>query len=394
MRWNKVKLGELCEMNSGGTPRRGTAGYYGGDIPWAKIGDIENAIGGSITHTEECITEQGLKSIRGRMFPKGTLLLAMYGSVGKTAFTGVDLSTNQAILGIRIKDSEVLNATFLKYWLDSMKQKLMDRAVGGTLQNISLGIVKQLEIPLPPLSIQQQIADTLDKADALRRKDQELLTKYEELAQSMFYEMFGDPVRNERGWEKVRLSELYTSKKEGTKCGPFGSALKKGDYTLAGIPVWVMDNIRNDEFVQNRCLYITEQKFNELIAYSTVPGDIIISRAGTVGKMCVVETRSPYSIISTNLIRLSLNERRINPYFFVKMMKYFGSSIGRLRTGAEGAFTHMNTGVLNSLEFALPPISLQEQYVSAFESIRQQKSFVQKSESVHLFNTLLSQSFN
>jgi type I restriction enzyme S subunit len=112
MQFEKVKLSELCNMNSGGTPRRGTLEYYGGEVPWAKISDIENAIGGEIFTTEEYITHDGLKSIGNKIFPKGTLLLAMYGSVGKTAIAGVDLSTNQAILGIRIKDPTRLNIKY------------------------------------------------------------------------------------------------------------------------------------------------------------------------------------------------------------------------------------------------------------------------------------------
>ena len=82
------KLSDLCFMQSGGTPRRGVDNYYGGDIPWVKIGDIDLSEGKPITRTKENITEEGLKSINNRLFEKGTLLLAMYGSVGKTAIAG------------------------------------------------------------------------------------------------------------------------------------------------------------------------------------------------------------------------------------------------------------------------------------------------------------------
>ena len=89
--------GEIGQMSSGGTPSRANAEFYGGTFPWAKISDIESAKSGVITDTEEKITDAGLKAINNRIFEKNTLLLAMYGSVGKTAITGTRLSCNQAI---------------------------------------------------------------------------------------------------------------------------------------------------------------------------------------------------------------------------------------------------------------------------------------------------------
>ena len=210
MSWETVRLGDLCKMNSGGTPSRSNLSFYKGNIPWAKISDIENAESGIIKYTEEHISSEGLASINNRIFEKGTLLLAMYGSVGKVAFTGMEMTTNQAILGIQIQDGRKLDYAYLKYWFQTMKEQLLNRAVGGTLQNISLGIVKELQIPLPPIHIQKRIAEILDAADALKRKNQTLLKKYDELAQAIFIDMFGDPVRNEKGWELTHIAAIST----------------------------------------------------------------------------------------------------------------------------------------------------------------------------------------
>jgi len=118
-----VELGELCEMSSGGTPLRSEDRYYtDGTIPWVKIGDIENADAGVINWTEEFITEEGLAAINGRSFDKGTVLFAMYGSVGKVAVAGMTLSTNQAILGIR-PDQGKLHTDYLVHWLRSQCTK-------------------------------------------------------------------------------------------------------------------------------------------------------------------------------------------------------------------------------------------------------------------------------
>jgi len=111
MSWPKVKLGALCDTKSGGTPRRGNSEYYSGEIPWVKIGDLD-AQNGVILDTDEKITEAGLASIGNRIFEKGTILLSMYGSVGKVAIAGRKLAINQAILGLKIKDEKLLNPRF------------------------------------------------------------------------------------------------------------------------------------------------------------------------------------------------------------------------------------------------------------------------------------------
>ncbi|MBL0026902.1 MAG: hypothetical protein IPO98_18775 [Saprospiraceae bacterium] len=119
--------------------------------------------------------------------------------------------------------------------------------------------------------------------------------------------MFGDPKTNEKGFEIKNLTEFYINPKDGTKCGPFGSALKKDEYTERGIPVWTMDNIlKTGEFNEFGCLFVSEEKHIELERYNARNGDIIISRAGTVGKMCIIKTEAKKSVISSNLIRLRI----------------------------------------------------------------------------------------
>jgi type I restriction enzyme S subunit len=137
MKYQLVKLEKLCKIQSGGTPRRGVDGFYGGNIPWAKIGDIENAENGYLFNTIETITPAGLKSINNKIFPKNTVLLAMYGSVGKTSITGLEMTTNQAILGLQPNDQNILHFNYLRYWLDFSKNELIKKARGVALQNIS-----------------------------------------------------------------------------------------------------------------------------------------------------------------------------------------------------------------------------------------------------------------
>jgi type I restriction enzyme S subunit len=290
--------------------------------------------------------------------------------------------------------SEKVDINYLKHIL--IARGLNDVITGSAQPQITRTNLNKIKIPLPPLKTQKRIAQILDDSTALKDKTAQILKEYDLLTQSIFLDMFGDPAINKNNFPLRTLKEFYSSEKEGTKCGPFGSALKKEEYVKEGIPVWNMDNIsKNGEFINDIRLWIMEDKYLKLSSYSVIDDDIIISRAGTVGKMCVVKSEFKKSIISTNLIRLRLDKKQLLPLFFSLMMNYFKEKIGRLKTGSEGAFTHMNTGILNNLKFPYPSIELQNQFAEKIALIEQQKELAKQElkESEDLFNCLLQKAF-
>jgi type I restriction enzyme S subunit len=194
----------------------------------------------------------------------------------------------------------------------------------------------------------------------------------------------------------LQLESLFAHSRDGAKCGPFGSALKKHEYVVAGIPVWTMNNVGANEFVEDGCLYITPQKFEELAAYDAQNGDILISRAGTVGRMAIVRTKHPRSIIHSNIIRLSLDDAKILPIYFVVLMTWFAPRVARLKRGQEDAYTFMSTGSLGELQIPLPPFPLQQKFatlVGRVECLRAvQREALRQAE--HLFASLLHCAFS
>jgi len=265
-----------------------------------------------------------------------------------------------------------LDARYLRHYFSQrvVRDWLLHAAQGVTMPNMNTKILRSLPIDAPPLPEQKRIAAILDKADEIRRKRAETIKLADDFLKSTFLDMFGDPVENPKGWKPCSLRDHYSSEKEGTKCGPFGGALKKSEYVDSGVPVWNMDNIAdNGERKGDPSLWIQEEKFEELRAYSVADGDIIISRAGTVGKMCVIRGVTGDSIISTNLIRLRLADS-LRPEFFVALMTFCKGRVGRLKTGPDGAFTHMSTGVLDTLTFPYPPPEIQERYVRILRTVR------------------------
>lgn len=300
-------------------------------------------------------------------------------------------------LYIVFESNKDLHAEYLLRYLKSGWGNAQIRAntEGAVRDSLKFKGLESISLPLPPLDDQIRIAQLLGKIQGLIAQRKQHLQQLDDLLKSVFLEMFGDPILNPHGFPIRKLSEFYINPKEGTKCGPFGSALKKEELVDAGVPVWNMDNIASDgQMALPFRMWITADKYDELVAYSVKDGDIIISRAGTVGKMCVARMNGQPAIISTNLIRLRLGDE-LRPLHFVSLMLYCKGRVGRLKTGADGAFTHMNTGVLDSLEFPYPSIDLQNQFAAIVEKTEGLKSRYQKSltDLDTLYSALSQQAF-
>ncbi|HHC4762542.1 TPA: restriction endonuclease subunit S [Escherichia albertii] len=365
MSWPMVKLGSVGEFKAGfGFPIE-YQGKKEGDYPFAKVGDISAIVRGghkNISHAGNYIDKDILVDLKAKTIPKGTIVFAKIGEAIKQNFraiTTVEMVIDNNVMGL-VPDNNLVDTNYLFYFMRSLD--LYQFSGATTIPALRKSMLENIQIPLPPLSEQKRIAAIFDKADGICQKRQKAIKLADDFLRATFLEMFGDPVTNPKGFDTRLLSDFFIDDKNGTKCGPFGSALKKDEYTREGVPVWNMDNITlQGDFIDSPSLWISEDKYRELNSYSVSDGDVIISRAGTVGKMGVVRSNSPKSIISTNLIRVRFSEK-LYPEYFVSLMTYCKGRVGNLKTGPDGAFTHMNTGVLSNLEFPYPPLELQRKY--------------------------------
>jgi type I restriction enzyme S subunit len=289
---------------------------------------------------------------------------------------------------------------YLKYLLveDLFHTKFMNTVagVGGSLLRARPAQVADIEVHLPSFCEQRRIAEWLEQADRLKHSRRYALELTDTFLPAAFLEFFGDPAENPRVFDRVQVEDLFADSRGGVKCGPFGSALKKHEYVATGIPVWTMNNVGANDFVENGCLFITPQKFEELSAYDAQNGDILISRAGTVGRMAIVRTTHPRSIIHTNIIRLSLDDAKILPTYFVSLMTWFAPRIARLKRGQEGAYTFMSTGSLGELQIPLPPLPLQRKFAALVERVDRLRAVQREAlrQAEHLFASLLDRAFS
>ena len=290
------------------------------------------------------------------------------------AHHGMTASTGYCVLR---PDKDELDSRFLFHWVKTgaFVQRMVDVTTGANYPAVSDAKVKASKIPLPPLVEQKRIARILDAADALRAKRREALAQLDTLLQSTFLDMFGDPVTNPMGWRVGRLEDYFSETRAGTCCGPFGSALKKHEYVQGGIPVWGIDNVKPNQFIQERSLFITPAKFAQLRRYSVERGDILISRAGTVGRMCVAKPTVERSILGSNLIRLTLNPAAMLPVYFACLYTFCGDRLPGLRaSGDDRSYSFLNTTRLKSLVVPLPPLDLQHCFAAIVESVEHQKA--------------------
>lgn len=170
-------------------------------------------------------------------------------------------------------------------------------------------------------------------------------------------------------WATIKIDGLLSLEKKTMTTGPFGTALKKNEHRPSGIPVLGIENIGNGIFIHGNKIFVSEEKGKELESFSVEANDIVISRSGTVGEICKVPDSLGKAYISTNLIRVSLNQKVINPDFFVYLFQsgsFVKEQVKNLCKGSSREF--LNQTILSSLAFPLPSLEEQYQIVSEIDS--------------------------
>lgn len=214
--WEWKKLNDLCKTTSGGTPSRGNPGYFSGDIPWIKSGELND---GLITDSEEHITADAIESSNAKKLLKGTLLIAMYGAtVGKLGILDIEAATNQAVCAIF--PGELLNRNYLFWFLKSYRKDLIQASFGGAQPNISQALIRSIEVPIPfpdnkekSLDIQnrivQRIENAADELAEARRLHEKIVADTNRLMDAVLAEYFPKfEVALPEGWEWKPISFL------------------------------------------------------------------------------------------------------------------------------------------------------------------------------------------
>ncbi|NWK82222.1 restriction endonuclease subunit S [Acinetobacter sp. SwsAc4] len=384
------KISTFCKTGSGGTPSRSNNAFFeNGTIPWVKSGELKNRY---ITEVEEYITDFAVEKSSAKLVSKGSLLIAMYGAtVGEVSQLTFDATTNQAICNIE-PDENVCDVNYLYRFLEASKSYLLSRRVGGGQPNISQSVIKDLDVPLPPLAEQRRIASILDQADELRQKRQQAIEKLDQLLQATFIDMFGDPVSNPKGFEVKKLSEQV----DLIQIGPFGTQLHQEDYIENGIPLINPSHIKNGKIIPNHKLTVSQSKYEELTQYHLRLNDVLLGRRGEMGRCAVVTQNEVGWLCGTGSLFLRLNVEKINP-FFLEMLLSSDSIKRYLENVSQGqTMANLNKTIVGSIPLIAPSIEIQNKFFLISEEINKMKTELENSKNQvnNLFQSLQNHAFN
>lgn len=306
----KYKLGNICFIQSGGTPDRSVPEYYNSpDIPWAKVGDLEH--GKNVVKTEEFISYEGLKAIGNRVFEKNTVLLALYGStLGKTCISDIKLSCNQAVLGMTTVDDNILDNTYLKYWFDFNKERIVFRQKGGAQKNLNANYIKSLEIVLPSLKEQKSAVVLLQNINNLTEKRKHTIALIEEYIDSLFYHFFGDPVINEKEWKKEKLIDIVRN--ESISYG----VVKSGFDVDGGVPI-VRPIDLQAKYLSEKGLKTISPEISQQFKRTILQGDeLLISVRGSIGAVSLVDIELKNANVSRGIIPLQFDSPKLRAFYY------------------------------------------------------------------------------
>ena len=366
-KWNYKKLGDVCTVERGGSPR--PIDDYITDNPsginWIKIGDT-NDESMFITQTAQKILPEGMK--KSRYVRPGDFLLSNSMSFGRPYILKIDGCIHDGWLVLRDKEN-VFDKRFLYYYLSSKPtyQKFKMMAVGGVVNNLNSEMVRGVDVPIPGKDEQVKIADVLDKISRIIAYKKKELVKSDDLIKARFVEMFGDPETNPKGWKRITLGDVCSS----IVRGPFGSALKKEFFVEPNDTTYKVYEQKHaiQKSATIGTYYVTEDKYRELKRFECVAGDILMSCSGTMGELYQLPDGCERGIINQALCKFTLNDK-ILPICFLVYMK---QTIRNLETKGSGIQNIAAVSYVKEMPINLPPMSIQEDFASFVAQIDKSK---------------------
>ena len=409
--WKWISLENVGKWGAGATPSRKVKDYYGGNIPWLKTGDLND---GMITDIPEYITELALKETSVKLNPVGSVLIAMYGAtIGKLGILEVEATTNQACCAC--STYEGIYNKYLFYYLMSQRDRLRYMGSGGAQSNISKEKIVGYCFPLAPYAEQIRVVNAIETIFAELDKIEKLQLHYsvnleilkskiinagiqgkltEQLPEDGTAEELLEQIeiqkntilKNRKGrvdkkikaidgdfpyeipshWKWIRFGNIGLFKK-----GPFGSALTKSMFVPKGentVKVYEQQHAINKDNTLGT-YYITREYFDDSMSgFEVLPGDIIVSCAGTIGETYIMPDDIEQGIINQALMRVTLAEG-VNRKFF---QYYFDANLKKSAKNESNGSAIKNIppfDVMKNWYFPIPPLEEQERIVEKIENI-------------------------
>ena len=373
---NHVNLSDVCEIIAGQSPPSSTYNNESKGLPFfqgkADFGEMHPSI-------RMWCSEPKKVSL------PDDILISVRAPVGPTNINNIESCIGRGLSAIRC--SKKIKLRFLLHFLRSNEKKIADKGTGSTFKAITQKDLKVIQVPLPPLPVQQKIAAILDTADGLKQKDKALIAKYDELSQSLFLDMFGDLKDNIKNFNIVTVGDVTDLVKDGPHVSP--------KYSDSGIPILSTRNIRPFELVLNEIKYVSESTYEKLTKrFCPQKNDILLTKGGTTGYAKVVDFDWKFCIwVHLAALRPTLN--LINPKYLESALNSHYCYIQSQKYTRGIANKDLGLTRMINIQLLSPPINLQNQFAERIQAIEQQKHQAQASlqKSEDLFNCLLQKAF-
>lgn len=388
-KWKKVKLKDYIEQIRGVSykPEDATDVPTEGYCPILRANNIKD----NVLIFDDFVYVKENKIKKEQMIQKGDVIVcASSGSkelVGKAAQAKKDLQMSFGAFCKGVRAKNILLEYLGNYFKSPIYRKTISRlSAGANINNIKSEHLDNLEIPLPAMEEQKKIAARLDAVSDLLAKQKQLLSEQDNLIQSTFYDMFGDPLKNNKGWKIEKLGNLFSVSSGGTP------DTKNKEYWENGDISWIGSNLcQNVILTKNDGKFITQKGLENSSAKIISAGSVLIALVGaTIGKTALLtfETTTNQNIAAIDVIK---NEN-FSSYFIFYLIQALYQEF--LNIGS-GKFKMANLTFVRNLKIPIPPLELQEKFAAIVEQIESEKSKIKSAiaETQTLFNALMSEYF-
>ena len=365
----RVKLGQICEVVSGGTPKTNVEEYWNGEFNWitpAEINDNDYII----SDTKRKITQLAIEKKKLPLLPKGTVLLSSRAPIGKVAITGKEMYCNQGFKNLICSD-EICNE-YLYWYLKSKKEYLNSLGRGATFKEISKKIVENIEIKLPEIERQRKIVDKLKKVDKIiqRRKNQSRLLDV--AVQARFVEMFGDPIINNMSWPESTIGDgCFVTKLAGFEYSKYIEYDDTGDVVMVKA-----QNVKNGTLNRKDLSFISNEVSDALPRSQLLPGDVVMTYVGAnIGDVALIDDKYKYHL-APNVAKIRVDAKIYNSVYFMYMLMFLNSYI--VKNSADTAKAALGMERIRKLKVFIPTYDLQNQFAAFVQQVNKSKFVIHK----------------
>ena len=315
----------------------------------------------------------------------GDILISVRAPIGALNYAKGKSCIGRGLAAITIEN--IVERNYIFHLLKARNNCLNSMGTGSTFKAIGKNVLEEILIPQISREEQQKCVNMMDLLGSIIRERQYQLGKFDEIIRARFVEMFGDPIKNNKGWDVYFIEDVVANEKNALKAGPFGSALKKEYYVESGYKIYGQEQVISGDHTFGD-YYIDEDRYKALKNCTVQAGDVLISLVGTYGKLLVMPKIFEPGIINPRLMKITFDKDKVNPYYF----KFFFQSESLKRSLSEnthgGTMDILNLGIVRKIAMPLPPLKLQNEFADFIEQVNKSKLLAASQPQIHIYKTL------